>query len=202
VVSSRRRKLAGTPGDPVQSLTRAGREQSAATLMFLSAVAEHLGLSLTELNAIGLIDRLGPLSAGELSVHTGLATASVTSLIDRLEAKGFACRSRDDGDRRRVIVELRPERAAAVGPMFDSLHQSVAQLLGDYSDDELGVILDFMIRATDLMRTEAIKVRRPAETPTPRHAGSGPGLSPRAVARLQSTPRRRVTRQGRMPASS
>src|SRR5690349_10099860 len=86
VVSSRRRKLAGTPGDPVQSLTRAGREQSAATLMFLSAVAEHLGLSLTELNAIGLIDRLGPLSAGELSVHTGLATASVTSLIDRLEA--------------------------------------------------------------------------------------------------------------------
>lgn len=201
VVPSSRKKSAATPDDPVQSLLRAGREQSDSTLMFLSAVAERLGLSLTELNAIGLIDRLGPLSAGELSVHTGLATASVTSLIDRLEAKGFARRSRDDKDRRRVIVELSAERSAAVGPLFDSLSQSLARLLGSYSGDELQVILDFMVKATDLMRDEAAKVTAPARAPTPVHLASEPALCPRPVARARSTPRRKVTKQGRIPAS-
>jgi DNA-binding MarR family transcriptional regulator len=169
--------------------------------MFLSAVAERLGLSLTELNAVGLIDRLGPLSAGDLSAHTGLATASVTSLIDRLEAKGFARRSRDDRDRRRVFVELLAARSAAVGPLFDSLTQSLARLLGSYSHDELRVILDFMVQATDLMREEAAKVKAPVQPSTDLPLGSQPGSSPRIVARFRSAPRRKVTGRSRIPAA-
>jgi len=43
-------------------------------MMFLNAVAQRFGLSLTEQNAISVIDRLGPLSAGEIAAHTGLNT--------------------------------------------------------------------------------------------------------------------------------
>ena len=112
-MSSQRSRAPIARADQVEAMLGVGREQSDATMMFLNAVAQHFGLSLTEQNAISVIDRLGPLSAGEIAAHTGLATASVTSLIDRLEAKGFARRVRDAQDRRRVFVELEPERASS-----------------------------------------------------------------------------------------
>ena len=98
-MSSRRTRSVTPRTELVAALSRAGRIQSDATVMFHSAVAERMGLSVTEQKTIGILDRLGPLSAGEIAAHTGLATASVTSLIDRLEAKGFAQRVRDQKDR-------------------------------------------------------------------------------------------------------
>ena len=154
----------------VAALSRAGRAQSDATVMFHSAVAERMGLSVTEQKTISILDRLGPLSAGEIAAHTGLATASVTSLIDRLEAKGFAHRLRDQKDRRRVIVALRAERLSAIGPLFDSLARSFLDLVATYQDEELAVILDFMDRATDLLRRETAQL---AHAP-PQAANDGP----------------------------
>jgi DNA-binding MarR family transcriptional regulator len=159
-VSSRRNRSVATRMELVAALSRAGRAQSDATVMFHSAVAERMGLSVTEQKTISILDRLGPLSAGEIAAQTGLATASVTSLIDRLEAKGFAYRLRDQKDRRRVIVALRPERLSAIGPLFDSLARSFLDLVATYQDEELGVILNFMEEATDLLRRETAKLAR------------------------------------------
>ena len=148
----------------VAALSRAGRAQSDATVMFHSAVAERMGLSVTEQKTISILDRLGPLSAGEIAAHTGLATASVTSLIDSLETKGFAQRVRDQKDRRRVIVALRGERVSAIGPLFDSLARSFLDLVATYEDEELAVILDFMDRTTDLLRRETAQLAHGAAT--------------------------------------
>jgi DNA-binding MarR family transcriptional regulator len=172
-----------------------GREQSDATMMFLNAVAQHFGLSLTEQNAISVIDRLGPLSAGEIAAHTGLATASVTSLIDRLEAKGFARRVRDAQDRRRVFVELEPERASSYGRLFDPLRQSFARLLRGYRDDERAVILDCMVRITALMREEAVKVMEAAEPPA-----SSPAATPEPATLSRRATKSSRTSRARAPA--
>jgi len=170
-------------------------------MMFLNAVAQRFGLSLTEQNAISVIDRLGPLSAGEIAAHTGLATASVTSLIDRLEAKGFARRVRDEQDRRRVFVELRPERASSYGKEFDPLRQSFARLLRGYHDDERAVILDCMVRITALMREEAVKVMGAVEMPS---AGGASSTSSAAAAQSAKLLRRTAkfprTTKARVPA--
>jgi hypothetical protein len=56
------------------------------------AIAERTGDAPSDTKTMDILLRLGPLTAGELGEHTGLATASVTSLIDRLEKKGLACR--------------------------------------------------------------------------------------------------------------
>jgi DNA-binding MarR family transcriptional regulator len=165
-VSSRRTRSVTPRTELVAALSRAGRIQSDATVMFHSAVAERMGLSVTEQKTIGILDRLGPLSAGEIAAHTGLATASVTSLIDRLEAKGFAQRVRDQKDRRRVIVAVRAERLAAIGPLFDSLARAFLDLVATYEDEDLAVILDFMDQATDLLRRETAKLSHGAATST------------------------------------
>lgn len=60
---------------------RVRREHSDATVLFHATIAGLLGLSPTDYRVMGLVERLGPLSAGEIARHSGLATASVTNLI-------------------------------------------------------------------------------------------------------------------------
>ncbi len=56
-----------------------------------------------------------PLTLGELTLHLGLGKATVSELVDRLEAKGLVDRMRDERDKRRVFIWLTDEgRARAV----------------------------------------------------------------------------------------
>ena len=96
--------------------------------------------------------------AGEIAERTGLATASVTALVDRLEQRGFVRRVRDPKDRRRVIVEPVPEGVAKFAPFFESPRQSLSRLFSHYTPKELGVILDFLTRSTERLRSETAKL--------------------------------------------
>lgn len=80
----------------LETLARVGREHSDATVLFHARVASFLDLHSTDYKTLGVLERLGPMSAGDIARHTGLASASVTNLIDRLERKGFARRTGDD----------------------------------------------------------------------------------------------------------
>lgn len=51
----------------------------------------------------------GPLTVGELKVHLKSSKSAATELVDRLEAKGYVERMRDERDARRVFVWLSAE---------------------------------------------------------------------------------------------
>ena len=138
-------------------LARVGRAHSDATVLFHSTVASLLDLHPTDYKALGILDRLGPMSAGELARHSGLATASVTNLIDRLERKGFVRRTHDRSDRRRVLVEAAVDRSAS-DRVFASTIRSLARLFDRYSNDELAVIADFLDRNGARLREETQKL--------------------------------------------
>jgi DNA-binding MarR family transcriptional regulator len=140
-------------------LRRVGREHSDASVLFHSALASEIGLHPTDYKALGVLDRLGPMSAGELGRHTGLAAASVTNLIDRLVAKGFLRRELDPLDRRRVL--LHADLAELIdNEFFASWQRTAAELWERYSDSELAVILDFLGDTAERLRTrtEALAV--------------------------------------------
>ena len=149
----------------VEGILAAGRESSAATVMLHTAIAERSGLTATDTKTIDTLIRLGPVTAGELAGYTGLATASVTSLIDRLEKKGLVRRGRDSRDRRRVIVEPVLERIADSQNVFGPIRDGFALVLENYGDKQLETILDFMRRSSNRARelTAAITAR-----PSPR----------------------------------
>jgi DNA-binding MarR family transcriptional regulator len=129
----------------IDRLMMAGRAQSAATVMFHSTVAALQGLSATEEKALDLLDRFGPLTAGELAERSGLAPPSVTGLINRLERKGFARRVPNPDDRRSVLVEVDRERVfASMAPLFEDWVGSLQELFAGYSDEQLAVILHFL----------------------------------------------------------
>jgi len=145
----------------IAALGMAGRELSAHTVMFHTAVAERLQLGLTDHKAFDFILRHGPVSAGQLAAITGLTTGAVTGMIDRLEETGYVERVRDDKDRRKVLVcsSLSATRERKCCELFDSLGTGVARVAETYSDRELEVILDFMRRSVALLHAETVKLQ-------------------------------------------
>src|SRR5690242_488989 len=109
-------------------LAQVGRANSDATVLFHSARARSLGLNPTDYKALGVLDRLGAMSAGEIAERTGLASASVTELIDRLERKGFVRRASDSADRRRTMIEPVRARTDEARKQFASTQRSLARL--------------------------------------------------------------------------
>jgi DNA-binding MarR family transcriptional regulator len=157
---------AGVPADREALLTALDRElrqMVAGTVLFQHAVAERLGINVTDLHCANLLD-LGPLTAGQLAELTGLSTGAITGVVDRLERAGYVRRERDPDDRRRVIVRPLPEQARAAAPLFASMGKAMAELTARYSDGELAVILDFTARTTPVIRAEIAKLRPQAAT--------------------------------------
>ncbi|WP_328925151.1 MarR family transcriptional regulator [Streptomyces sp. NBC_00190] len=128
----------------LEELGRTGRETSAATVVFHEAAAAKQGLSATETKTLDLLQRRGPLTAKELSQLSGLAPASVTGLVDRLERKGFVRRAEHPTDKRRVLVEALPERLDAIRPVFDDWAREVAELCAEFTTEELETVIRFL----------------------------------------------------------
>jgi DNA-binding MarR family transcriptional regulator len=133
----------------LNDLAEVGRSHSDATVMLHSAIAQRFDLTATDLKALGFLDRLGALTAGEIAQHTGLATASVTSLIDRLEKRGFVRRTRDQKDRRKVFVEIDREATAPIAQIFEKFGKYFQPLYAGFDVDALEIILTFLRRAQE-----------------------------------------------------
>jgi DNA-binding MarR family transcriptional regulator len=134
--------------------------EGTANQKFADAAHETLGLNRTDVRCLDIIEREGGrLMAGELAELSGLMGAAVTGILDRLEAKGYARRVRDDSDRRRVFVELTQlmhERSGEIwGPMAVEGQKMVANL----STAELELLRDWFRAGRELNEREVERVR-------------------------------------------
>src|SRR5215216_7213298 len=134
------------------AVIKASANNSTLAVFFHAAIAEQVGLGPTDEKTLFLLRGLGPLTAGEIAQHTGLTTASVTNLIDRLERKGFVQRVRDASDRRRVIVQPNDARLAELDQVFSQAVGTFDSVLDSYDDTQLATIADFLDRATEYSR--------------------------------------------------
>ena len=140
------------------------RQMSATAVMFHQAVADRLGLHVTDHKCADLILRNGSMTAGALANLTGLTTGAITGVVDRLEGAGLARRVPDPTDRRRVVIEIiaNSKCSTAVANLFSGIAQATSKLLERYTDDELALVLDFVGRCNALSHAETIKLRREA----------------------------------------
>lgn len=113
----------GTPPD--DPLLLACRDLSHAMDLFDEAAARALGIGRNDLRALNLLEH-GPLAAATLADRLGLTRAAVTALVDRLEAGQLVARTPAPGNRRSVLVELRPPTWRAFASVYRPLGQHVA----------------------------------------------------------------------------
>lgn len=141
--------------DAASMVMEAGRNLGAAAVLFHSAVADRMGLTAIEEKALDFILRQGPLTAGELVEHTGLAPSSVTALTDRLARKGFVERRPDPEDARRVRIAVVPARLAGFGPHFDDFLARMNEVNARFTPQELEVIAAYLTHAADAQKSAA-----------------------------------------------
>jgi DNA-binding MarR family transcriptional regulator len=126
---------------------------------FGQTVAIRFGLSESDVEALSVLLDTGAATAGRLSELMGLTSGAVTRVIDRLEQAGYVRRVPDPADRRRVVVELIPEKIAAVQATMAQFGEKSASEMGRYTDAELAVIDDFLTRMAAVTRDEANALR-------------------------------------------
>src|SRR6516225_4979692 len=125
-----------------------------------AASADRIGINVTDLNCLNILALGGHLTAGELARRTGLTTASITGVLDRLEESGFVRRERDPHDRRRVIVRLEAARGLRdVAPVFIPVIAAWRAVAAQYTDDELRLILRFQNQLEQIMRDRLVELR-------------------------------------------
>ena len=137
-----------------------GRIRSTRGTMFNAAIAEILGLSISDLRCYEIIDRSPELITGKhLSDATGLTTAAVTGVADRLEAQKLIKRTPHQTDRRQIILEPLPEARKKVAALYEPLKQGLMSLTNSYTDEQLALIADYLARATTVIveATEQLK---------------------------------------------
>jgi len=157
-----------TPGAAGADRLRLEREfllalrRAGSVLQLLGAAsAERIGINVTDLNCLNILWLSGgDMTAGDLARVTGLTTASITGVLDRLEQSGFVHRERDTQDRRRVIVRPDPVRGARdVGPVFGPVVTGWRAVAAGYTDEQLTLILEFQAQVEQIMRDALIELR-------------------------------------------
>jgi DNA-binding MarR family transcriptional regulator len=84
----------------------------------------------------------------------GLRPATITGVLDRLEAAGWVRRERDARDRRRVFVHARHERASELGHRLGGMRRALREISEGYNNEELALILDFLSKVSEAGKDE------------------------------------------------
>ncbi len=164
----RKAHLPPPPPGPADSPFLVLRELGEAAGLLEQVMADRVGVARTDLVVASLLAVHGPQSAGQLAEATGLTTGALTGSLDRLERVGFARRSADPADRRRVIVTLRLERLGPVVALNQPLHQSLHDLDAELKPAERTRVSDYVRRAAGLFRAEALRLRAEGRRPASR----------------------------------
>jgi DNA-binding MarR family transcriptional regulator len=143
--------------ETIQAINDKFTEMSTETILFHQAVADAVGLHITDHQCMHFIHRYGAMPAGRLAELTGLTTGAVTGIIDRLEKASYVRRTNDPKDRRRTIVEpVRNKKLERkLERIFIPLHERMHRVLSSYSDSELAFLLDALTRSVELIHEES-----------------------------------------------
>jgi DNA-binding MarR family transcriptional regulator len=140
-------------GDRVQAFQDATDEVD-------EAAAQALHLNRTDLRCLGVLSRLGAVTAGELAAIAGLTRGAMTTALDRLEAAGYARRAEVAADRRSVRVEMTDEAHRKVGALYGPLAEEGLKMLQSYTTTELAVVLRYLEDGQALQGVHAERIRR------------------------------------------
>lgn len=103
----------------------------------------HQGaVSLVHLNVLTLLEASGPMPMGRLAEQLDISVASITGVVDRMEARGLVERRRDSEDRRVILVH--PGKGGR--KLFEDIGKrrrlGLAALLSKLNDQQLEGLLE------------------------------------------------------------
>jgi DNA-binding MarR family transcriptional regulator len=128
-------------------------------MVFRYAIAERLGLNVSDLECLDFLADVGSATAGQVAERTNLTTGAVTSMLRRLQQAGYVTAERDPADRRRVVVTLRPERTAELERPYERFAERAQRLIEGYRAEEVALLVRHFDRMQALYLAELDRLR-------------------------------------------
>lgn len=139
------------------------RASAFLAVRFHAALAAHVGINVTDVTCLGVLDKHGPLSPGELARRAGLTRGgAITTAVDRLERAGFVRRSRDSTDRRKVtVILLREGPYARLSAIFDDLASAYANVIAERTATERVALQEFTTQVNSQLEEQIDRLQPP-----------------------------------------
>lgn len=155
------------------------RELVVATDEYRRVEAAALGVGLPEAAALGELYHRGPLPPSALVTRLGIASASVTALVDRLTVAGLLERQPHPTDRRSVLVVLTDRGRSAIAGIVSMFTEDILRAIEDARPEHVreftgtlaGIAASLRARAADrdtVARDVHSRVRPADPAPAPR----------------------------------
>lgn len=100
----------------------------------------NLAVSLTQLSALGALNKLGPLSAGELATYERVQPPSMTKVLASLEEGKFITRTVHPTDKRQAVITLTESGRELLESESKSREAWLSRQLDKLSDEERALL--------------------------------------------------------------
>jgi DNA-binding MarR family transcriptional regulator len=139
-------------GDTLKALRRILRASDLSS----RKVASTTGLTPSQLLALREIDQRRETTPSALATALQFSQATITSIIDRLEALGYVSRRRSDRDKRQIMLEPTALGTGTVEEAPDLLHMKFREGFATLKPWEQAMILSALDRLSSLLGADAI----------------------------------------------
>lgn len=118
-------------------------------------------LSATAGIVLAIIDGAGgPITPSEVAERAIVTSASVTSLLDTLERRGFLVRVRHPTDRRKLLLELTDAGRTVVDRFLPGIYQMQTRLMAPLTPKERSQLLELLAK---VQASASLMAAQPAE---------------------------------------
>ena len=143
--------------EKIETVLTALRRVIRATDLHSRDLVRKSGLTSPQLLLLQNLKRANAeMNVSELANRLSLSQATVTSILDRLEARGMVARCRSEKDRRRVLVSLLETGHEALHGAPEPLQESFVRQFGQLQEWEQSMIISGLQRIATMMDAEEV----------------------------------------------
>jgi len=111
------------------------------------AMQASIGVPESALNTLAVIEGAErPLTPSEISERTFRSSATMTSILDVLERRGWIRRVPNPGDRRSVLIEISDDGYAVADRFLPGVRKIERAIMGDLTTQELATLMDTLAK--------------------------------------------------------
>ena len=129
-----------------------------ATDLQSKRVMKACGLTIPQVMVLKAIESLGDVTVKRISDHVSLSQATVTTILNRMEDKGFVERVRSVKDRRIVNARMTESGLAMLNSAPPLLHEEFIRQFESLPKDQMQTILDSLQQVATMMHAEQLDV--------------------------------------------
>jgi DNA-binding MarR family transcriptional regulator len=145
------------PADLTHQVLLALRRIIRATDLHSRWLLQHFGLTAPQLVVLQHIARNGATSSSALAREASLSLPTLTGIVARLEARGLVQRTRNESDRRQLLVSLTESGAKLLEEAPPPLQETFTRQFATLRDWEQTLIVSILQRLVAMMEAETLE---------------------------------------------